>query len=171
MSTIRLRIDVAETARMRGQSAWPGHWSRWCGSVPWLLALLRAGSEDSQCVGRVKLVRTGAAVATIGLGSGLLFATPLSVIIGFAVLGAGLANIIPVIFTASAEQGATPAEGISGTATLGYLGILAGPPLIGGIAELTNLTIGLSIVVVLLGVVTASSSALGQKRGAQPAST
>jgi MFS family permease len=129
------------------------------------------GDAINRRVGRVKLVRTGAAVATIGLGIGLLLATPLSVIIGFAVMGAGLANIIPIIFTASAEQGTTPAEGISGTATLGYLGFLAGPPLIGAIAELTNLTFGLSIVVILLGIVTASSSALAQRQAPQRAST
>jgi MFS family permease len=129
------------------------------------------GDAINRRVGRVKLVRTGAAVATIGLGIGLLVATPLSVIIGFAVMGAGLANIIPIIFTASAEQGTTPADGISGTATLGYLGFLAGPPLIGAIAELTNLTFGLSIVVILLGIVTASSSALAQRQAPQRAST
>jgi hypothetical protein len=85
-------------------------------------------------------------------------------------MGAGLANIIPVILTTSAEQGTTPAEGISATATLGYLGFLAGPPLIGVIAELTNLTIGLTTVVILLGVVTASATALQEKPAAQPAS-
>jgi len=129
------------------------------------------GDAINRRIGQVKLVRSGAAVATVGLGIGLLLATPLSVIIGFAVMGAGLANIIPIIFTASAEQGATLAEGISGTATLGYLGFLAGPPLIGAIAEPTNLTIGLSIVVILLGIVTASSSALTQGHAPQRATT
>ncbi|MGI9529534.1 MAG: MFS transporter [Acidimicrobiia bacterium] len=121
------------------------------------------GDAVKRRIGGARLVRIGAAVASIGLGIGLVVATPVSVIIGFAVMGAGLANIIPVIFTASAEQGATPAEGISGTATLGYLGFLAGPPLIGAIAEVTNLTVGLGVVVVLLIVVTASSAALAQK--------
>ncbi len=128
------------------------------------------GDALNRRVGRIRLVQAGAALATIGLGLGLLLATPLSVIIGFAVMGAGLANIIPVIFTTSAEQGTTPAEGISATATLGYLGFLAGPPLIGAIAELTNLTIGLTTVVILLGIVTASSTALREKPAAQPAS-
>jgi len=128
------------------------------------------GDAINRRVGPIRLVQTGAALATIGLGLGLLVATPLSVIIGFAAIGAGLANIIPVIFTTAAEQGTTPAEGISGTATLGYLGFLAGPPLIGVIAEFTNLTIGLAIVVILLGVVTASSTALAKNSAEQPAS-
>jgi hypothetical protein len=85
-------------------------------------------------------------------------------------MGGGLANIIPVIFTTSAELGTTPAEGISATATLGYLGFLDGPPLIGVIAELTNLTVVLATVVILLGVVTASSTALAKSHAAQPAS-
>ncbi len=129
------------------------------------------GDAINRRIGQVKLVRSGAAVATVGLGIGLLLATPLPVIIGFAVMGAGLANIISIIFTTSAEQGATQAEGISGTATLGYPGFLAGPPHIGAIAELTNLTIGLSIVVILLGIVTASSSALTQRHAPQRATT
>ena len=127
------------------------------------------GDAINKRVGRIRLVQIGAALATIGLGLGLLLSTPLSVIIGFAVMGAGLANIIPVIFTTSAEQGTTPADGISATATLGYLGFLAGPPLIGAIAELTNLTVGLATVVILLGVVTASSTALAKSHAPQPA--
>jgi MFS family permease len=126
------------------------------------------GDSINRRIGSVRLVRIGAAGASIGLGLGLVLATPLSVIVGFAIMGAGLANIIPIIFTASAEQGATPAEGISGTATFGYLGFLAGPPLIGAVAELTNLTIGLSLVVILLIVVTAASSALAPKHQVHP---
>jgi hypothetical protein len=129
------------------------------------------GDSINRRIGSVRLVRTGAAVASVGLGLGLVLAAPLSVIVGFAIMGAGLSNIIPVIFTASAERGATPAEGISGTATLGYLGFLAGPPLIGAIAELTNLTIGLSIVVMLLAVVTVASSALAPRKIGHPAPT
>lgn len=129
------------------------------------------GDSINRRIGSVRLVRIGAAGASIGLGLGLVLATPLSVIVGFAIMGAGLANIIPIIFTASAEQGATPAEGISGTATLGYLGFLAGPPLIGAVAELTNLTIGLSLVVILLVVVTVASSALASKHQVHRTST
>ena len=121
------------------------------------------GDAINRRIGRVRLVRAGAALATAGLGLGLVIATPVSVIVGFGVMGAGLANIIPIIFTASGEEGSTPAEGISGTATLGYLGFLAGPPLIGAIAEVTNLTLGFSVVVALLGVVAASSRALAKR--------
>ncbi|MEC8845021.1 MAG: hypothetical protein VXX42_13645, partial [SAR324 cluster bacterium] len=69
--------------------------------------------------------------------------------IGFACLGFGLANSVPILFSsASRIPGVNPGTGIAGVATLGYGGFLIGPPLIGTLAELIGLDRALLLIVV-----------------------
>ena len=66
---------------------------------------------------------------------------------GFALVGLGISNIVPVLFScASRIPGITPAHGIAGVASLGYLGFLSGPPVIGAVAQLTTLPVALGLV-------------------------
>jgi hypothetical protein len=59
---------------------------------------------------------------------------------GFALIGAGASNIVPVLFSAAGGQKDMPAGlAISAITTIGYAGILAGPALIGFIAHATSL--------------------------------
>jgi len=98
--------------------------------------------------GRVTLVRGSATLAAVGLGAALLFGHPLTAIVGFGCVGLGLANLIPVLFSVAGQMpGVSAGTGIASVATMGYFGFLAGPPLIGFVAEATNLSVGLGIVV------------------------
>ncbi|MDO6385771.1 MFS transporter [Uliginosibacterium sp. 31-12] len=66
---------------------------------------------------------------------------------GFALVGLGLSNVIPVLFSAAARvPGVSPASGIAGVSGIGYLGFMCGPPLIGAIAEHSSLSSGLLVV-------------------------
>ncbi len=99
--------------------------------------------------GGVWLVRAGGLLASVGLALGLISHHPFVGVIGFACVGAGIANIVPVLFRASgAAPGAMPAHALAAVTTLGYLGFLAGPAVIGGIAEITGLRAALGLVVV-----------------------
>lgn len=120
------------------------------------------GDTINRRLGPVPVARIGVVLAVAGLGLGLAVGTPLSMIVGFAFMGAGLANVIPIIFSASAAIGSTPAEGISGSVTLGYVGFLAGPPAIGAIAELSSLTVGFLFVAALLVLATFAAPALNR---------
>ena len=100
-------------------------------------------------VGRVQLVRFTSALGTVGLGIGLVWGTTFSVWLGFACLGFGLANIVPIMFgEASRIPGVSAGTGIAGVATLGYCGFLLGPPTIGFLAELIGLQGALGLIVV-----------------------
>jgi len=73
---------------------------------------------------------------------------PMVALLGFALVGLGLSNVVPVLFSAAAQvPGVTAAHGIAAVSSVGYLGMMAGPPIIGVIAESSSLTIGLSTVV------------------------
>lgn len=118
------------------------------------------GDRINQLLGPAQLTRLGTATAAIGLGVGLAINEPGSVIAGFTILGLGLSNVVPVVFTAAASEAPTSAQGISSVATISYLGFLAGPPLIGGIAEITSLTVGLYVVVGLIAAASLMAGAL-----------
>jgi MFS family permease len=80
-------------------------------------------------------------------------------LIGFALTGAGLANLFPtVVARAGAVAGAS---GVALTATFGYTGFLIGPPLIGFLAARVSLRVGLATLAVLAlaATVTATSPA------------
>ncbi|MFT7001566.1 MAG: MFS family permease, partial [Spirosomataceae bacterium] len=62
---------------------------------------------------------------------------------GFFIVGLGVANIVPVIFSlAGNTPGVNPAVGISMVTSIGYTGFFVGPPTIGYLSDIFNLRIG-----------------------------
>ena len=98
--------------------------------------------------GSGKVVGLGALLATAGLALVLGLPTVFTACAGFAMVGVGLANIVPVIFSAAGRSSVTPAIGVSMAATAGYAGFLVGPPLIGFGAGLLGLRVALCVLVV-----------------------
>jgi fucose permease len=93
------------------------------------------------------VLRLSAAVASCGLAAALLIGRPLAGVVGCGLVGLGIANVIPVLFSGAARVPGVPAgTALAGVATTGYLGLLAGPPLIGLTAELITLRLALGIV-------------------------
>lgn len=89
----------------------------------------------------------GAWVAAIGFGVAALAPSWAFSVLGFALVGAGASNVVPVLFTAAGRQKAMPGNlAIAAVTTLGYTGVLAGPGLIGLIARASSLPLALLIV-------------------------
>ena len=92
---------------------------------------------------------------------------PALAVAGFGVVGLGMSNLVPIFFGAAGRiPGQSAGTGIAAVATMGYAGFLSGPPLIGLVAEATNLTIALGLIVlacVLVGV-GATAAAPGRRR-------
>jgi predicted MFS family arabinose efflux permease len=94
------------------------------------------------------LMRWSAALSAAAMAATLLIGQPWVALAGFALVGVGLANVVPVLFSAAARvPGTTPAHGIAAVSSVGYLGFMAGPPLIGVVAERSSLAEALSVVV------------------------
>lgn len=101
------------------------------------------------------IIAYGGLLVGIGLGVGLLIGEPWSALVGFAAVGIGLSCSFPVLLSVAGQMSDMPQGlAISAVAMFGYTGFLVGPPVIGFVAELTGLRIGLSVVV-LLGIVMA----------------
>lgn len=96
-----------------------------------------------------RLMRASGVLAASGMAVALALPSPAVALAGFAMVGIGLSNVVPVLFsTASQAPGVSPAHGIAAVSGVGYLGMMAGPPLIGLVAERSSLTAGLLVVVV-----------------------
>jgi predicted MFS family arabinose efflux permease len=112
----------------------------------------------------VALLRASGALGMLGMGVALSMQHAWIVLAGFALTGLGFANIVPVLFSAAAKlPGTAPAHAIAAVASVGYFGMMVGPPLIGFIAQARTLTTGLMVVIVFAAMVTAlSQRALGR---------
>jgi fucose permease len=97
--------------------------------------------------GAPQLIFASATLAFVGMLAALLFPNAVVTLGGFTLMGLGLANMMPVLFAAAARvEGVSAAEGLAQVAGLAYFGLLFGPVLIGGVAQLSTLPIGLSVV-------------------------
>jgi MFS family permease len=106
------------------------------------------GDRLAELFGPARLVRLSAGLAAAGFGLGLLIGQVWSGLVGFALLGVGLSVVVPLVFTAAAATG-RPGPNLALVTTSGYAGMLAGPALIGGVAQAIGLHAALGIDVIL----------------------
>lgn len=100
-------------------------------------------------LGATQLLRIGGAVAALGLTATLLLGRPAFAVAGFGLIGLGLSNVVPTLFSAAGRSvSLAPRVAIAAVASTGYAGLLAGPPLIGFVAQAFTLTRALFVVVV-----------------------
>jgi len=106
-----------------------------------------AGDAVRARFGAPQLVMASASLACVGMIGALLLPYTITAMTGFTLMGLGLANMMPVLFAAAARvKGIHAAEGLAHVAGLAYFGLLLGPVIIGGVAQVTTLPIGLSVV-------------------------
>jgi MFS family permease len=104
------------------------------------------GDQAVRALGGRTTLRLGAGLAVLGFALSLGAALPHAGAIGFALVGLGMSNVVPVLFSAASRARAgTPSIGVAMAATIGYIGMLAGPPLIGFVAEVLGLRAALGI--------------------------
>ncbi|MEH0658452.1 MFS transporter [Streptomyces stelliscabiei] len=113
-----------------------------------------AGDRLTACYGAPAVVRAGAALAGLGLATGLAGSTIAFALAGWAAFGLGLSVTIPSLITAAGVGGP---RAVATVAVTGYVGLLAGPALIGALATLTALPIALLLPALLAAAVAALS--------------
>jgi MFS family permease len=101
-----------------------------------------------------RLVPLLATVASLGFTLGLVIDGAVGVLIGFALLGAGLGCVVPVILSAAgAVENVDTGRAVATVAGCGWAGYVVGPVMIGGIASTTSLHAALFLIPVLTGIV------------------
>ena len=104
--------------------------------------------------GPAAMLRGGAMLAAAGFA--LAVAWPAAAAAGFALVGLGVANMAPLLFSAAGRAGAAASTGVAAVATLGYGGLLLGPPVVGVAADLLGLRGALGLLVLAAGVLAAA---------------
>jgi MFS family permease len=123
------------------------------------------GDRLATALGPAGLVRTGAATAAVGLGAALLLDQPYAGVVGFGLLGAGLSGIAPQVFSAAGNHDpARAGRALSTVVSIGYLGFVLGPILIGAAATVVKLPAALAIPVLLALFVAIAARALNARR-------
>ncbi|MEI5102861.1 MFS transporter [Streptomyces sp. PmtG] len=121
-----------------------------------------AGDALVERFGPVRAVRTGGVLATLGGAMVVTAVHPAAAMGGFALIGLGVALVVPLAFAAagrattdgaasgqSAAGGPAPSQSIAGVATITYTSGLIAPSAMGSIAHATSLTVSFGLVTAL----------------------
>ena len=102
-------------------------------------------------VGRRSVVTVGGLLAMGGILLATLVPLWQAALLGYAMVGLGCSNIVPVLFTAVGRQTSMPQSvAVPAMSTLGYAGVLAGPAAIGFIAHHSSLPMAFLLVAALM---------------------
>jgi predicted MFS family arabinose efflux permease len=117
------------------------------------MALGRAfGDRVNRAVGARRLLAGGSALAAVALAAMVLAGLPAVALLALLLAGFGVANGVPLLFSAAGRiRDMPPGPAIAAASTMGYLGLLAGPPLLGFVADATSLPWALGITALLTG--------------------
>ncbi|GAA4098188.1 MFS transporter [Actinomadura miaoliensis] len=129
-----------------------------------------AGDRLVTLLGPARMVRVLATAAAVAFGGALVIGEPWAAVAGLTVLGLGLACVVPMVFLAAATATGAPGPSVAAVSTVGYLGFLVGPPLIGALAELVGLGVALGVVAALVAFLAVAAGAMSHAE-AQPAGT
>ncbi|MFE2105558.1 MFS transporter [Kitasatospora sp. NPDC059463] len=119
-----------------------------------------AGDVVIRRLGAVRAARLSGAIAT---GGGVLVVAadrPALAVPGFALIGVGVAVVVPLAFAAAGRIGSNPSQAIAGVATVTYTSGLIAPAIIGGLAQATSLTVSFGVVTALAAALMLSAGAL-----------
>ena len=126
-----------------------------------MVAMRFAGDGLTRRFGPVAMLRAAGLSAALGATLAVVFATYPMALLGFALMGLGYALIIPLAFSRAANDPVMrPGAAIAAVSTLGYGGILLGPPLIGAVAEATSVRFAFLVMAALALMVSAVAGAL-----------
>jgi predicted MFS family arabinose efflux permease len=121
------------------------------------MALMRfAGDSVRNRFGAVNTLRCSGLIAAVGMLGGAVAPTDTLAIASFFVAGLGIANTIPILFSAAGNHpGLAPGAGLAAVTMFGYSGILVAPSSIGFVAEHVGFRVTYAALAVLLLIVAA----------------
>ena len=108
-----------------------------------------SGDAAVRWLGPVRAVRAGGVVAALGGALVVVSRSPVPAIAGFALIGIGIAVVVPLCFAAAGRSGDNPSRSIAGVATVTYTSGLIAPATIGWVAQGTSLPVSFGVVTVL----------------------
>jgi len=106
-----------------------------------------AGDRIIAKIGRKRTLQISGVFVFTGLMISVLLPYLVSSTIGFFIVGLGVSSVIPTIYSTAARSARTsPGMALAGVSSIGFLGFLIGPPLIGYIAQASSLQYSFAVV-------------------------
>lgn len=101
-------------------------------------------------LGTQKVLQASGIVITVGLFTAVLFPDIVTATIGFLLVGIGVSSVIPLVYSAAGRSTSlSPGMALTAVSTIGFLGFLMGPPLIGFIAQAFSLRWSFTLIAIL----------------------
>jgi len=105
------------------------------------------GDRLIQQYGRKKMLRVSGILVSSGFFIAVLFPHIITATIGFLVIGFGVSSIVPMVYSSAGKvPDISPGMALASVSSISFLGFLAGPPLIGYIAELSSLRYSFAVI-------------------------
>jgi Major Facilitator Superfamily len=104
-----------------------------------------AGGPSIGAFGTRRGIAIGAGITAFGIATEALTSVPALGVIGLALASVGITVVWPLLLADVNNEARHPALAIGGVTAAGYLGMVAGPPIVGILSGLFNLTIGLLV--------------------------
>ena len=112
-------------------------------------AMRFAGDAARARVSERTMLMLGPALSALAMLLVLLLAKPWVALVGFGLVGVGLATVVPILYTAATRvPGVSRAAAIASVSSIGYVGFMIGPPIVGGLAHATTLSIAMGTLIV-----------------------
>ena len=97
-----------------------------------------------------KILQMSGIVIAAGLSIAIVLPDIATSIAGFILVGAGVSSVVPLVYSAAGKsKKVSPGVALAAVSTIGYLGFLIGPPVIGFIAQASSLRVSFILIAVL----------------------
>lgn len=101
-------------------------------------------------LGAKKLLQISGILVATGLMVAVVFPTLIMATLGFLMVGMGVSTVVPLVYSAAGKSTTmTPGAALAAVSTIGFIGFLVGPPVIGFIAQASNLKWSFSFIALL----------------------
>ncbi|MBO9202719.1 MULTISPECIES: MFS transporter [Niastella] len=109
-----------------------------------------AGDKLVTRLGTLRMLQISGLVITTGLVIAIAFPTLVTATLGFMLVGIGVSSVVPLVYGVAGKSTVfSPGVALAAVSTIGYLGFLAGPPMIGFIAQAASLRISFALIAIL----------------------
>lgn len=109
-----------------------------------------AGDRLVTRLGTHRMLQGSGLVIATGLVIAITFPTLVTATLGFMLVGIGVSSVVPIVYGVAGKSTVfSPGVALAAVSTIGYLGFLAGPPMIGFIAQAASLRVSLAIIAIL----------------------
>jgi predicted MFS family arabinose efflux permease len=113
------------------------------------MALARFGADAVRMRWpEARILAAGSSLAALAMALLLWWANPWFALVGYALVGIGVASAVPILYAAATRIPGVPrARGIAAVSSIGCVGFMLGPPLIGALAKAMSLGAAMGVVV------------------------